>query len=72
MDAKPNRHLKTRGICLRYNISSRTIPRWIALGILPEPMRINGRLYWNEADIERCEREGMKPRAAATANQPSP
>jgi hypothetical protein len=28
------------------DVCTRTLDRWVAAGILPEPERINGRKYW--------------------------
>jgi predicted DNA-binding transcriptional regulator AlpA len=50
-------------LCERYgNISDRTVDRWTATGILPKPVIINKRRYWDEAEIEQRERERMSPR----------
>jgi predicted DNA-binding transcriptional regulator AlpA len=51
------RKLTTPLLCARYSVSDRTIDRWIESGILPRPMMINGRRYWDEADIEQMERK---------------
>jgi len=32
-------------------VSDMTLWRWTRKGILPQPVRINGRNYWREADI---------------------
>jgi len=39
-----------------------TIDRWVASGILPPPIRINHRRYWDEEALEEREREGMRRR----------
>lgn len=33
-------------------ISHMTLYRWTKSGVLPEPVQINGRNYWNENDID--------------------
>ena len=52
-----SRKLTSRALRQRYGVVDRTIDRWVATGVLPEPMRINGYRYWDEADIERRDRE---------------
>jgi predicted site-specific integrase-resolvase len=36
----------TRVLAERHRVCVRTIERWVESGILPEPMRINGRKFW--------------------------
>ena len=57
--SKISRKLTTRMLCDRYSITDRTVDRWAASGILPQPMRINNVRYWDEAEIEQRERERM-------------
>src|SRR6266516_733687 len=59
IDSTPNRRLTARRLCERYDVVVRTIDRWLGQGILPPPLIINGRRYWDEEEIERCERAGM-------------
>jgi hypothetical protein len=59
--SKFTRKLTTRMLCERYSISDRTVDRWTASGILPEPMRINNVRYWDELEIETRERQRMNP-----------
>jgi hypothetical protein len=33
-------------LAARYKVSIRTIERWCASGVLPQPLRINGRKFW--------------------------
>jgi hypothetical protein len=49
--------LPTRLVCERYNISDRTVDRWLESGILPLPLRINGIRYWRTSDLEQREQE---------------
>ena len=63
------RKLPARALSERYGISDRTVDRWVATGILPEPMYINGRRYFDEAEIEERERERMAPPGATTAKE---
>jgi hypothetical protein len=53
------RKLTSRMLCERYNVVTRTIDRWTAAGILPQPLIINGYRYWDEAEVEQHERERM-------------
>jgi hypothetical protein len=46
----------------RYKKCSKTIERWVATGVLPEPQIINGRKHWRRGALEQREREGMGPR----------
>lgn len=50
------RKLTTRMLRERYNVTDRTVDRWVATGILPEPMRINKARYWDEDEIEQRDR----------------
>ena len=59
---RKKRLLPTRDILSRYNVTDRTADRWVAAGILPDPIRINGRRYWDEAELEQRERDGMSRR----------
>jgi hypothetical protein len=36
----------TRRMAEQNGVSVRTIERWTEVGILPEPLRINGRKFW--------------------------
>jgi DNA-binding transcriptional MerR regulator len=49
--------LPTRLVCERYNITDRTVDRWLESGILPTPVRINGLRYWRQHELEQRERE---------------
>jgi predicted site-specific integrase-resolvase len=54
------RLLPIKKMCARYgDVADRTIDRWTASGILPLPLVINGRRYWNEEELEQRERAGM-------------
>lgn len=43
---KPNRLLTTRLLAEANSISIRTLERWVEVGILPKPLRVNGRKFW--------------------------
>jgi DNA-binding transcriptional MerR regulator len=53
------RKLPARALCERYQISDRTLDRWTEAGVLPPPMYIRGRRYWDQEQIEQLERERM-------------
>jgi hypothetical protein len=36
----------TRVVAQRHQVSIRTVERWTDAGILPPPLRINGRKFW--------------------------
>jgi DNA-binding transcriptional MerR regulator len=44
----------------RYSVTDRTIDRWLASGVLPEPIRINRYRYWRLRDLEAFERNSLK------------
>lgn len=50
--------LPTRQVCRRYNVSDRTVARWerdTDLGF-PQPVIINKRKYYHEADLTAFDR----------------
>jgi hypothetical protein len=49
--------LPTRKLRARYHIVDRTVDRWVDRGVLPRPIWINGRRYWDEEELEQRERE---------------
>jgi hypothetical protein len=56
-----DRNLTTcRALCARYNVVPKTITRWIEAGILPQPMWINKRRYWDLAQLDAFDRDRMK------------
>jgi predicted DNA-binding transcriptional regulator AlpA len=71
MDEIPQRRLAIRHLTKRYQVCSRTIDRWLELGILPAPIVIRGRRYWSEAEIDQREAEGMKPAKYAPRRNPA-
>lgn len=60
------RKLTSRALQERYGVADRTLDRWVESGILPEPMRINQRRYWDEEEIEARDR-ARSTRAIAAA-----
>jgi predicted site-specific integrase-resolvase len=54
------RLLPIRAMCARYgDVADKTIDRWTAAGILPAPLVINKRRYWDEEELEQRERANM-------------
>ena len=54
------RLLPIRAMCARYgDVADKTIDRWTAAGILPAPLVINKRRYWDEEELEERERANM-------------
>jgi hypothetical protein len=54
------RLLPIKAMCARYgDVVGKTIDRWTSAGILPAPLVINGRRYWDEEELERRERANM-------------
>ena len=43
--------LHLRAVCARYGISDRTVDRWVEAGVLPKPIYINGRRYWDAEEL---------------------
>jgi hypothetical protein len=62
------RLLPIRAMCARYgDVADKTIDRWTAAGILPPPLVINRRRYWDEEELERRERANMGKRNTENA-----
>lgn len=62
---RSGRKVTARVLCQRYNVVTRTIDRWTEDGILPPPEYINGIRYWDQDEIEECERERKRLQAEA-------
>jgi predicted DNA-binding transcriptional regulator AlpA len=64
MTETPQRtYSQTRDLCLRYKVSPRTIYRWIEDGILPQPIHINSRLFFDDAALDERDRERTRGRS---------
>jgi predicted site-specific integrase-resolvase len=59
-DTKRRKYSHTRDLCDRYDIVPRTVARWVDAGILPKPVKINKRLYFDNDALEQKERERMR------------
>jgi predicted DNA-binding transcriptional regulator AlpA len=49
--------LAARLVADRYSISERTVDRWLECAILPTPVYINKRRYWDESELDRLDEE---------------
>jgi DNA-binding transcriptional MerR regulator len=63
-----SRRLAIRKVRERYDVSGRTIDRWLEQGILPPPIFVRGRRYWELSALEQAERAGMKATRDVTFN----
>jgi hypothetical protein len=56
----------TRAVAARYNVTTRSIERWMIVRAFPEPhCRIRGRRYWDEAELDKLDRSRVVEHAAA-------
>jgi predicted DNA-binding transcriptional regulator AlpA len=55
--ATPKRLIPHRRYAEAHGVSTKTIDRWVADGILPEPTRINARKYFQEGTEPRHDGE---------------
>ncbi len=47
-------------------VKSSSVRRWWSLGLVPEPMRIGGRIRWNENVVREWIDDGCKPATSGT------
>jgi predicted DNA-binding transcriptional regulator AlpA len=48
--------LKASAVSERYGcVSDMTLWRWVRDGVIPHPVKINGRNYWREADLDEID-----------------
>jgi DNA-binding transcriptional MerR regulator len=64
---KRKRKLRTQDVCARYNISTKTVDRWVDTGILSKPMYINGIRYFDEDELDQRDQERMTSDAPSAA-----
>ena len=65
------RYLKGEQVDRRYSISNKTRKNWVARGILPAPVVIHNREYYDEDLLDALDRERVKKhqqRAGVTGN----
>jgi predicted DNA-binding transcriptional regulator AlpA len=55
----PGRKLLTKDICNRYQISPRTVDRWVETGDLPQPVVIGRIRRWDEDQLADMEHRRM-------------
>jgi predicted DNA-binding transcriptional regulator AlpA len=60
-------YLPAKAVCDRYQITDRTLDRWLADPAMefPRPMRVNNRRYFADAALVRWERKRITAIAAA-------
>jgi hypothetical protein len=62
---KQARKLTCRALQEMYGVVDKTIDRWVQRGVLPEPMYINKRRYWDADEVAQRDRDRqIKHRAA--------
>ena len=62
------KYIGKRGVAERYDVTTRTITRWIEAGVLPPPdLRIRDRGYWDEAGLDRHDRASVVAQGSDTA-----
>jgi hypothetical protein len=72
-DQSDDDFLTKRLLAQRYKRNPKTIERWTASGVLPEPdMIVAKQPYWKRRTIEQNERERMPLREGAQAVVPMP
>ena len=58
------KYLPAGAVADRYGVSDRTIDRWVEASVLPKPVYINGRRYWDADELGQRD-EARKAEAAA-------
>lgn len=61
----PSRLRPARAVREHFGISAMTLWRWTKEGILPAPVKINGRNYWTEADVLQVAADRVSDKEAA-------
>jgi hypothetical protein len=65
MSTVDRRFKPTSSVAKRYGVHMRSIARWVARGVIPPPdLTINNRHYWDEAALDRHDRQRVAERAA--------
>jgi predicted DNA-binding transcriptional regulator AlpA len=52
----PKKLLTARLVADRYCITDRTLYRWLECSILPTPVHINKRRYWDEDELDEFDK----------------
>jgi predicted site-specific integrase-resolvase len=50
---KSNGLLSTKRLAEANSVSVRTVERWTQVGILPPPLRVNGRKFWPDGTLPK-------------------
>ena len=65
--ASDRRFFPKRAVARRYGVTTRTVDRWKKQKVIPPPdLTINNRQFWDEATLDRNDRERVAARAANT------
>jgi DNA-binding transcriptional MerR regulator len=51
MHTAPDTRRPIGAVCRMFGVHRTTVARWTKDGVLPPPIKINGRNYWREADL---------------------
>ena len=54
--SQPPKLITARGLVERYSVTDRTLSRWVETGILPVPLYIRKRRYWNLEAVEEADK----------------
>ena len=60
-------HLNVYQLAKRLGVASKTIARWHDAGLIPKRVKVGGRVFWLQTDIEEWERNGCPPRTEKEA-----
>jgi hypothetical protein len=52
---QPRKLTTARGLSERYGVTDRTLSRWVETGVMPAPVYIQRRRYWDLAAIETAD-----------------
>jgi hypothetical protein len=67
---KPVQHLSQKQLALRLGLSERTIEGWRYRGKGPDYLRLEGRIAYRLADVERFERNSLRRSGANPGKAP--
>jgi hypothetical protein len=65
-----DRRLSKREVAIREGKTTRTITRWVAMGIYPPPDNVNGRDVWWLSVVQRHDRKRLRESRAAPPRGP--
>jgi predicted site-specific integrase-resolvase len=64
------RKLTCRALQERYGVVDKTIGRWVQAGVLPPPMYINHRRYWDADEVDQCDHDRQQKQRTAPSLAP--